>query len=99
MSQVGNIGTVFTATVKDGGVVVNLTGATPIDFLFNPPGGAIKSKTGTIVSASAGTVQYTTIAGDLDTPGAWTLQVKITTSGGDVFYSGLHKFTVGGQLA
>lgn len=98
MIHVGDVGTIFTATVKDGGTAVDITGAA-VRFLFNPPGGVVKDKLGVLLVAASGTVTYTTVANDLDVSGAWTVQLKVTTVTSQIFYADLHKFTVGGQLA
>ena len=101
MANVGDIGVVFTGTVKDGGSVVDLTGLSSADMTFNPPGGALKTKTGVSVpTPTNGEVKYTTVSGDLDVPGAWTVQVKVLLAvGSQEFYSKLHTFRVGPQLA
>ena len=98
MTHVGDVGTVFTATVKDGGTVVDITGAT-IRFLFNPPGGDVKDKLGVLLVAASGTVTYTLVANDIDVPGSWTVQVKVTTATAQIFYADLHRFKVGLRLA
>lgn len=103
MIHVDDIGTVFTATVEDSGVVVDISTATEVLFLFKPPRGSVDSRTGVLVGGgTTGLVKYVIVSGDLDVAGTWTVQIKVTfgnESPSRTFYSDLNTFTVAGRLA
>lgn len=87
-AHVNDIGTIFRVTVNDttstgGSTVADISDATTITFTFKRPDGTTFSKSGSFTSdGSDGKVQYTTVDGDLDSAGTWSLQVLIVTSGG-----------------
>lgn len=101
MVHVGDIGVVFTATVKDGGAVVDVSGMSGASMVFNGPGSAVKTKTAAFTTdGTDGKVDYTTVSGDLDVPGRWTVQVVINYTGPTrTFHSDLYVFDVGPQSA
>lgn len=87
-AHVNDIGTIFRVTVNDttstgGSTVADISDATTITFTFKRPDGTTFSRSGSFTSdGSDGKVQYTTVDGDLDGAGTWSLQVLIVTSGG-----------------
>lgn len=101
MVHVGDVGVVFTATVKDGGSVVDISGADSVNMLFRGPGQTVDTQTASFTTdGTDGKAEYTTAAGDLDAPGAWTVQVKLNYTGPTrTLYSDFTRFTVGPQLA
>lgn len=106
MPQVGDIGTVFTGTVKEDGTVVDLTGGgdTTAQMIFNPPRGAAVTKTssdGVAISTPAnGKVTYTGESGLLTVSGRWAVQVRVDLSSPTrTFWSKLKHFDVGPQLS
>lgn len=72
-------------TLMFGGVVINLTGATVVLVLKSDLGTVVR-RTAAVVSASAGTVRYTLVAGDWNTltAGVWKTEWEVTISGGTV---------------
>ena len=75
--QVGDTGApINVALTSETGAVLDITGATSIVFYLKSPTGVTKTRNGSIVSASAGTVRYTTVAGDIDRAGTWRVQVS-----------------------
>lgn len=75
----GDAGVLFTDTLKSNGAAVNLTSAT-VKFILRRKGVTI-SQTATVVSAVAGTVSYTSVAGDLDVAGDWLQEWEAYYSG------------------
>jgi len=71
---VGDIGTIFEATIKDqAGAVVDISTATTKQILFKKPTGVVLTKTASFTTTgSDGKIRYTTIAGDLDVSGVWS---------------------------
>lgn len=103
MIHEGDIGVVFTGTVKDGGSVVDLSNFETVEMIFNPPNGAASTKTASAPTPTNGKVVYTTVSGDINVPGRWAVQVKVTNASGDsspqTFYSEKFFFDVGSKLA
>lgn len=101
MIHAGDVGITFTATIKDGGAVVDLTGVLSTTFIFNPPGGAAISKAASLVTdGSDGMINYTSESGLFTVPGSWTLQTKVVfASPARTFYTDLKSFEVGPQSA
>lgn len=76
----------------------NITGAT-LAIHLRKPSGSVVTKTGVIVSGTAGTWSYTWLTGDLDVEGNWTCEVQVTFSDGSIETFGPTKFNVAPQLA
>lgn len=92
--RLGDVGTIFEATLLDNNVAVDLTGQTVLELVFRKPSGARVTKTAALSgAASLGIIKYTTIAGDLDETGSWSLQAHITIPAGD-FRSEIGDFLV-----
>ncbi len=82
--HVGDIGTVFQVTIKDGTSVVDISSATTLQIIFKKPDGSRATKTAVLVnSGTDGKMKYTTIANDLDRQGSWRLQGRVVMSGGE----------------
>ncbi len=95
----GDIGTIIEATVKDGASAVDISSASSVKFSVNPPRSAVKSFTAAFTSSGTdGKVRYTTLAGDINVPGTWWIQVLVTFSASKVLRSVPVSFTVGSRL-
>ncbi len=83
--HVGDIGTVFEATITDAGVVVDVSGASTKDLNFlKPDGTTTLNKTASFTTDGVdGKIRYTTIAGDLTPAGTWQIQAHVILGGGD----------------
>jgi hypothetical protein len=78
--SVDDIGAEYTATITDDAGAVDLTGATVTWLLWL--GATYIAKTATVVSAVAGTVTYTTVAGDLPSAAPnWNQQWRVLGPG------------------
>ena len=92
--HVGDIGTAFEVTLEDCGSVVDLTGASSIQYIFATPSGATLTKVGNLLTdGTDGIVVYNTIADDLDEAGTWKIQVKVVLPTG-TWSSNIEKFRV-----
>lgn len=97
--HLGDIGTVFEATIKDckDGVssIVDVSGATTKEIIFKKPDGSKLTKTAVFKTDGAdGIIQYVTVAGDLDQVGiGWKLQAYLILPSGS-WRSSTYQFTV-----
>ena len=76
--HVGEVGTVFEITIKEGGVGVDISTATQLQITFKKPTG--ESLVKTAVFTTDGTdfkLRYVSIADDLDVDGPWQLQARV----------------------
>lgn len=70
-----DVGVKFLVTVKDGSSVIDLSTATVIQLLFFKPSEAIVTKTAILnTTGTDGKMYYTSVAGDLNEEGTWSLQ-------------------------
>jgi uncharacterized protein YfaS (alpha-2-macroglobulin family) len=88
----------LTGTCTSNGVAANITGST-IALHLKKPSGTITTKTGTIVSGSAGTWSYSWQTGDIDEAGTWWVEVQVTYSNGKIQTFGPSAFAVVEQFA
>ena len=73
--HVGDIGTLFEATIMDGSQVVDISGATTLQIIFLKPNGTRLEKTAALSGdGTDGRMRYVTVAGDLDIAGFWKMQ-------------------------
>jgi hypothetical protein len=80
----GDIGTIFELTVYDGSTVVDLSSALELKIIFGKPSGATLTKDASLVTdGTDGKIEYTTVNGDIDEDGYWTLQVYIRLATGN----------------
>lgn len=94
-----DVGVLFTGTLTSNGAPLPLSGATVL-FLMKK-GTTLISKQATIVSAPAGTVSYTSVAGDLATRGTFLQEWEATFPDGRKITfpsSGYNKVIVGRDL-
>lgn len=93
--HVGDVGTVFQATIKDeAGAVVDVSTASTLELVFNKPDETPVVKTAVHVSDGVdGQIKYISIAADIDQAGSWRVQgyAEIGTA---VFHSDVHVFKV-----
>ncbi len=81
----GDIGTIIELTIKDGTIIVDISGATTKQIFFRKPDETtVLTKTGTLTTdGTDGKVRYTTISGDLDEVGVWQVQAHVITPAGE----------------
>lgn len=92
--HVNDIGTKFLATIKDDGVVVDISSAISITMVFKKPDDEVVNRVGTFeTNGEDGQVFYTTIAGDLDEAGQYKLQAKVVLPTG-TYYTDIYSFQV-----
>lgn len=97
--HVGDLGTVFVLTVKDGVNLVDLSSATTKQILFEKPSGVLLTKTAQFVTDGRdGQLSYTTLAGDLNEPtgnkpARWKMQAYVVTPAG-AWHSDIVSFLV-----
>jgi hypothetical protein len=82
--HIGDVGTKFLITVKNDGVVVDISSATVKEIYFEKPDGTTLTKTASFeTDGTDGKIYWTTsAAGDLDIEGMWKIQAKIAITGG-----------------
>ena len=96
--RVNDVGTTLTLTIEDGGTVVDLSSASALTVTMRKPLGTVLVKTGTLVTdGTDGKMKYTTIAGDFDEAGSYSIQAKIVVPAG-TFYSDMAQVDVAGVL-
>lgn len=93
--HVDDIGTIFTATIKDeNDTIVDVSGATTKQLIFKKPDDTILTRTASFVNTGTdGKIKYVAVAGDLDMHGSWFLQAYVDL-GSTELRSDIHKFTV-----
>ena len=92
--HVNDVGTKFLATIKDDGVVVDISSASSITMKFRKPDDEVVSRTGTLDSdGTDGKVYYTTVFGDLDEAGHYKLQAVVNLPTG-TYYTDIYSFRV-----
>ena len=97
---VGDIGTVFEATIKENGVVVDVSTATTKELLFlRPDDSTITATAQFTTDGTDGKIQYTTQAGDITIPGVWKWQGKITFATGGPFHTSIKSFRAAEVIA
>lgn len=84
--QLGAVGVVFVVEAVDAdGTAVDYSDATTKTIIFGRPGGTSATQTAIFTTTGAdGKIQYTTIAGDLNTFGEWSIQGRFQKTGLDV---------------
>lgn len=77
-AHVDDVGTEVRLNVTDGGVPVDLTGATELTIRLRKPSGATVDKPAFLVGAATdGVINCYTAAGDLDEAGIYFVQARI----------------------
>lgn len=81
--RVGDVGTVFEFTVKEEGVVKDVSAASVKNIIFLRPDGSVLIRPLSFTTNGAdGKVRYMTVAGDLSEAGDWHAQGQLTLPGG-----------------
>ena len=89
-----DIGTLFKVTVQDGTTAVDVSTATTKQLLFKKPDGTVLTKTaGFFTDGTEGIITYSSISGDLNLIGLWTIQAFIIISAKE-FHSDIARFRV-----
>ncbi len=92
--HVGDIGTIFEVTVKDGASAVDISSATTKDLIFTSPGGTATTRAGSFkTDGTDGILQYTTLTGNIDEVGTWQIQASVVVTLG-TFKSDIALFEV-----
>jgi len=96
--HVGDIGTVFTLTIKDMNAIIDISSATTLDLFLRKPSGKTLSRVCALATnGKDGKLKYTTIAGDMDEDGNWEIQAKVVLPSG-TWYSDRGIFHVHANL-
>ena len=93
--RVGDIGTQFKVTIKDGTSAVDISSATSTkQIILKKPDGTKLTNAATFFSdGTDGIMYYKTVDGDLDVPGVWKLQGKVVITAG-TFSTDVYSFKV-----
>ena len=83
--HVGDIGTIFTITITEGGSAIDISSATTKEFHFDRPNanGKFSKDAIFVTNGMNGELKYTTVADDLDTPGEWLIQTYLVMPSGE----------------
>lgn len=92
--HVGDIGTRFIVTVKDGDDIIDISSATTKNLIFRKPDGTLLTKAASFYTdGTDGILTYSTVSGDLEDDGFWKLQGYLVITGG-TWYTDIHDFNV-----
>lgn len=92
--HVNDIGTRFLATIKDDGIVVDVSNASVINMIFKQPDDQVIYKSATFLTdGTDGKIYYDTVAGDLDEAGQYKLQGRVSLPSG-TYYTDIYTFQV-----
>jgi hypothetical protein len=98
MPQLNDIGTKFLLTIQDTGTAVDLSTTTAKTIKFRKPSGTVLTKTASFNTDGVdGKIYYTSVSGDLNEVGRWTVQA-VLTFGTLVYSSDVGTFLVGDNL-
>ncbi len=91
-----DIGLTIRLEVLDDGTARDISGQTALlIYLTKPNKGDVLTKTGALTSdGTDGKLEDVTIANDLDTPGKWMAQGKVTEGATPIFYTTEAEFVV-----
>ncbi len=95
--QLSAIGVAIVCTLTEDGSAVDVSAVTTKQVILKKPdsAGTVVTKTASFTnSGTDGKIQYTTIAGDLDTVGIWQVQGAVIFSGGFNGRSDIQQFEV-----
>mgnify|MGYP006106598767 FL=1 len=92
-----DIGTRFLITVKDDGVLVNISGEPGVSthqLNFRKPDDVVINRSASLQDVGiSGVMYYDSVAGDLDQVGIYKLQSKVVTPSG-TYYTDVYTFNV-----
>lgn len=91
----GDVGTNFQMTLKDAGVILDVSGATETKFIFSrgPGGTPLVVDVEFVTDGTDGKLDYDTVAGDINNAGVWSWQAKVV-SVASTWYSEVVRFRV-----
>ena len=96
--HVGDVGTRFLMVIQDENKIVDISTATTKTIYLGKPDGSKLTKTAQFVNNGAdGQIYYTSIAGDLDVAGSWSIQGAVAMPSG-TWHSDITKFMVYANL-
>lgn len=97
--HVGDIGTEFVVTLKDGSSALDVSGASSITVYLEKPSGEVLTKTASFVTdGTDGQIKVASESGDLDETDVWYIQVKLVLVNGNTWYSDKGRFRVHSNL-
>ena len=80
----GDIGTIFELTIVDqAGVAVDVSSDPSPEILFRRRGQVLTKEAAFKTNGVDGVIQYTTLSGDIDKSGDWTMQGHVILTGGE----------------
>ena len=81
--HINDVGTTFLVTIVDNDIPVDLSSGSSNLMLFLKPDGTFISRPAVFnTNGTDGVIKYTTVDGDLDQQGYWSLGAVVTTSSG-----------------
>ena len=90
----GDWGTVLTVTLIEAGAAVDISSTTTRQFIITRPDKTILTVTAVFVTnGTDGQLTYTTVAGDINQSGLYSLEAKVIYSTGQ-YYSYTYSFNV-----
>lgn len=94
--HVGDIGTKFLITLKDGSDIVDISATSTLQIIFHKPDSTLSTKSATLeTDGTDGELYYTTSSSDdLDQEGYWKLQAYVEFNSGSKFHSDISGFRV-----
>lgn len=96
--HVGDVGTVFTATLKDSGTAVDISNASTKYFLLRQPGGTTSTVTANFTtSGTDGVLNFTSTSSHFDQMGLYRLQAFIN-DGTNQWHTDIFRFNVFANL-
>ena len=92
--HLNDIGTSFEITIKEDGVVVDVSGASLKEIHFKKADGETVKQTAAFKTDGVdGVIKYVSVDGDINVKGDWEIQGKVTIAGG-TYSSEIGKFEV-----
>lgn len=93
------IGFLIKGTVKENGVIVNVSSASIKKFYLSTPAGVLKTVDAAFFTdGTDGILKYVTVAEDLDESGVWTIQGYVELSSGFKGRTSVKQFAVNKNL-
>jgi len=78
-------GRVRQLTIKQNGVVQDISSFTTLEIIFVNPSGTAVAKTAEFATdGTDGVIQYTILDGDMDTSGAWKVFGRVAKTGSEI---------------
>lgn len=96
----GDVGTVYRATVKDqDNVVVDVSGASTKEIIFRSPTGVLKPFDAAFTTDGIdGQIEYKTLTGNINEEGTWEWQPHVIITAGNEWYGDPKEFVVKDKL-